>query len=65
MRSLSRRVTENLLTQDCLPFDKCHHPWYLMVVMIFGISYVVMIMYINEITKALKSLLIPRYSRII
>ena len=53
--------TENLLTQDCLPPGNCRHPWYLLVVMIIGIVYVGVLMYISEITKAFTALLIPTF----
>ena len=51
--------TENLLTCDCLQPEKCHHPWYWLVVMVIGIVYVFVFMFINEITQAVKLLLIP------
>ena len=53
--------TENLLTPDCLLPEKCHQPLYLLVVIILGIVYLSVLMYINEITKTLKSLLLPGF----
>ena len=54
-------LTEDLLTQECLPLEKCHHSWYLVLVIITGVLYVATFMYINKITKGLKSLLIPQF----
>ena len=53
--------TENLVTADCLPIENCRHPWYLLMVVIIGILYVSVLMYLNEITKILKALLIPKF----
>ena len=53
-------LTENLLTHDCLPHEKCRHQLYWLIVMIIGILYVSVLMHINEITKVLKAFLIPK-----
>ena len=57
----AKGLTENLITPDCLPQEKCGHPWYLPVVIICGILYVVVLLYLNEATEALKFLLIPSF----
>ena len=52
-------LTENFVTPDCLAYEECYHPWYWLVVIIYGILYVIALMYLDEITKSLKSLLVP------
>ena len=54
-------LNENLFTSDCFPPEKCYHYWYSLVVMIIGVMYVLVFMYLNEITKATKALLVPRF----
>ena len=56
-----KNFTENLITPDCLRVEKCRHPWYSLAVMITGIVYISVLMYITEITKTLKALLIPKF----
>ena len=53
--------TENLVTPECLLPEECKRPWYFVVVMLIGIVYVSLLMYLNEVSKALKSLLIPEF----
>ena len=52
--------TESIFTPDCLLPEQCHHPLYFLVVIITGIIYVTVFMYLNEIMKILKSWLIPK-----
>ena len=54
-------LTENFMTPDCLAYEECYHPWYWLVVIICGIMYVIVFMYPTEITKSLKSLLVPAF----
>ena len=51
--------TENILTSDCLTYKQCQHPWYWVIVALSGMLYLIAFMYLNEITKNLKTLLIP------
>ena len=53
--------TENLLTPNCLLPEKCRHPWDSLIVIIIGILYVSVLMFISEITKILKACLVPRF----
>ena len=53
--------TENLLTPNCLLPEKCRHPGDLLIVIIIGIVYVSVLMFINEITKILNACLVPSY----
>ena len=54
-------LNETFFTSDCLPPEKCYHYWYSLVVMIIGVVYVLVFMYLNEITKAMTALLLPRF----
>ena len=54
-------LNENIFTSDCLPPEKCYHYWYSLVVMIIGVIYVLVFMYLNEITKAIKAFLLPGF----
>ena len=56
----AKGLTENLATPDCLPPKHCHHPLYSLAVIIAGIMYVTILLYLNEIMKILKSWLIPK-----
>ena len=56
-------LTQNLVTPDCLIYEECHHPWYWLVAIIYGILYAIVFMYFHEITTALKVLLIPKLIR--
>ena len=60
-------LTENLLNSDCLEHEKCKHSWFWLVTAVAGVAYLIVFMYINEVAKAVKVLLVPRvilnYSR--
>ena len=47
--------------QTCLLPESCLHAWYWLVVMIIGFLYVIVFTYLDEVTKTLKTLLIPRF----
>ena len=49
-------LTENILTPDC----SCHHPWFLILVLLAGVIYVLLFMYLKELAKLLSVLLIPK-----
>ena len=53
-------LTENLVTPDCLRPDKCQHPWYLLVAIIWGTVYVTAFLYLNEVMRILNVCLVPR-----
>ena len=54
-------LTENLLNADCLEHTSCKHLWYWSVIAIAGIMYLIMLVYLDQMAKAVKLLLIPGY----
>ena len=52
-------LSESLVTPDCFPPKDCQKPWFSMVVSVAGIAYVLVFMYMNELVKAVKALLVP------
>ena len=54
-------LTENLMNADCLEHTSCEHPWYWLVIAIAGIIYLIMLVYLDQMAKAVKVLLIPSY----
>ena len=53
--------TENLMTPDCLPSEACKHHWLSMVVMIAGIAYLLVFMFISQTLNIIKAILIPNF----
>ena len=53
-------LTENLVTPECVPPEQCRHHWLWIIVMIIGIAYVLLFMYLTEMAQLFKALLISK-----
>ena len=54
-------LTENLVTSDCLLSNTCKHHWFSIFVVIAGIGYVLIFMYMDQTANIIKALLIPNF----
>ena len=53
-------LTENMLNSDCLAQSDCQNSWLWPLVAVAGLIYFIILMFLNEIAKAVNILLIPR-----
>ena len=53
-------LTENMLNSDCLAQSDCQNSWFWPLVAVAGLIYFIILMFLNEIAKAVDILLIPR-----
>ena len=55
-------LTENLMNPDCLEPQSCQHQFYSVVIIIAGILYLIVFMYLDEISKTVNFLLVPKFT---
>ena len=57
--SCRKGLTENTLTSDCLEYENCQHPWFLLIASLVGIAYFSVFVYWKELAKLIKAILHP------
>ena len=58
--SCGKGLTENVMTANCLDPMNCSHSWFWLVVFASGMFYIFVFMYLEEIFKFFKVILLPR-----
>ena len=53
-------LTENIITNDCLSFEQCRHPWFWLIVLIGGIVYILSFLFLKEVANLFTTVLVPK-----
>ena len=56
-------LTENIVTHDCLSFQQCRHPWFWLVILMGGIIYVLLFLFLKEIANLFVTVSVPKRFR--